>query len=336
MAGVVGTGIQQPPAQLLNTMDAITQKYIVPILADQVLKPSPTWWALTRKGKKFKGGELVYPLLTAEELTGGAYYGDQLLNTAITDSIQPANQVWRHYYQAVSLPVTDIIANAGSGLDILQLKMEAASGSMLQKLNRALWHTSPQNTSIDVDDIESWIGSGLPAAPNVTTVATNNIAGIDRSQAANSFWLPQNPADAGNATVTTGVMEGQYQNCTFGYDEPDLIVSDQTRYASFKNIFVPNVRYGDNIQDEEAVQAGIRYHFLYNNAVVLQDKFAPANIYYIINTKYMFPVFHPASYFRVKPWLAPTNQDVIVSTFFVTWQLANIGPRMGGKVVRAS
>ena len=332
---VIGTGINTPPAELVNTMTAITQKYIVPILADQVLKPSGTWWAFTRKGKKFKGGELVYPLLTAEELTGGAYYGDQLLNTAVTDSIQPADQVWRHYYQAVSLPVTDIIANQGSGLDIVQLKMEAASGSLLQKLSRALWHTTPQNTSLDVDDIESWIGSGLPAAPNATTVATNTIAGIDRSQAANAFWLPQNPVSAGSANLTINVAESAYQAVVFSYDEPDLMLCDSTRYANFKNVFTPNNRQVDSWQDAEAVQAGIRYHFLFNNAVVLQDKFAPANVYYLVNTKYMFPVFHPSSYFRVKPWLAPTNQDVIVSTFFVTWQLANIGPRMGVKIALA-
>lgn len=46
---------------------------------------------------------------------------------------------------------------------------------------------------------------------------------------------------------------GMTQNTTFGYDERDLIVSDPTRYTSFKNIFVPNVRYGDNIQDQDAL-----------------------------------------------------------------------------------
>jgi hypothetical protein len=31
--------------------------------------------------------------------------------------------------------------------------MEIGSASFLQKLSRALWHSSPQNTSLDVDDL---------------------------------------------------------------------------------------------------------------------------------------------------------------------------------------
>lgn len=339
--GIAGTGIQAPPAVLALTQQSITQKYIEPVLADNVMNPSSTFWALCRKGKTFKGGELIYPLLFVEELTGGAYVGAQLLNTAVTDSIQPANQVWRDYYEAVSIPVTDVIRNAGSGLDIVELKIEAASSSFLQKLSRALWHTTPQNTSNDIDDIESWIGSGTPAAPNTISVATNVIAGIDRSVAANSFWLPASPVTAASAIVTATIMDTAYASVKLGYDEPDLIISDRTRYVNFKSDFMGAgtsyfARYGENMQDKEAVQAGFRYHFLFNNAVVLDDPFAPANVYYIINTKYMHPVFHPGSYFRLTPWLRPTNQDVIVANIFLTWQLENLAPRMGVKVALAT
>jgi hypothetical protein len=40
-------------------------------------------WALVRRGKKMAGGALVYPEFYQEETTGGAYYGAQLLNTAL-------------------------------------------------------------------------------------------------------------------------------------------------------------------------------------------------------------------------------------------------------------
>ena len=76
---VVGLGLASPPVQLSNTVNAISQKYIVPVLGDNVFKPSPVFWALTRDGKKFGAGELVFPEINQEELPGGAYYGDQLL-----------------------------------------------------------------------------------------------------------------------------------------------------------------------------------------------------------------------------------------------------------------
>ena len=337
---VYGTGINAPPAVLANTMNAITQKAIEPVLADNVMLPSSTFWAMCRKGKTFKGGELVYPLLFVEELTGGAYVGAQLLNTTITDSIQPANQVWRDYYEAISIPVTDVIRNAGSGLDIVQMKVEAASSSFLQKLSRALFHTTPQNTANDIDDIESWIGSGVPSTPTILTIAVNTIAGIDRSVAANSFWQPPTPQSTTGTAITATIMDTAYATVKLGYDEPDLILGDRTRYVNFKAAFMGAstsyfARYGENMQDREAVQAGFRYHFLFNNAVVLDDPFIAANLFYIINTKYMHPVFHPGSYFRLTPWLRPTNQDVITSQMFLTWQMENLAPRMGIKVLAA-
>ena len=47
----------------------------------------------------------------------------------------------------------------------------------------------------------------------------------------------------------------------------------------------------------------------------------------------IFPVFHEADYFNVDPFIKPSNQRVLVSTMYVTWQLSNISPRMGNKII---
>src|ERR1039457_4238120 len=88
---VVGLGLATPPVQLSNTVNAISQKYIVPVLGDNVFKPSPVFWALTRDGRKFGAGELVFPEINQEELPGGAYYGDQLLDTSVVE-FRPAGE----------------------------------------------------------------------------------------------------------------------------------------------------------------------------------------------------------------------------------------------------
>lgn len=328
MAGVIGTGIGTPPAQLVNTIDAVVQKYISPIVGDQILLPSPTLWAMTRRGRKMAGGALVYPEFFQEETTGGAYFGAMLLNTALQDVVQPAEQQWRFYYEAVVIPYTDIILGRGgyAGVDIVRQKFQTASGSFTQKLSRALWHTAPQNTSIDIDDIDSWIGA-----------TTNVIAGIDRSVAANAFWRPQANVSAGGANLTIAVFDTAYWSTVFGYDEPDLFVLGNSQFAGFKQAFQGNIRYVDNIQDKEAVQAGFRYHFMVNNCIVLADQNVPSfaagsNVGYIINTKYLFPTFHEADYFTVDPWIKPSNQRILVSNMYLTEQLVNMSPRMGVKI----
>ena len=300
---------------------------MAPVLGDQVLLPSPTLWALVRRGKKMAGGALVYPEFFSEETTGGAYYGAQLLNTALQDVVQPAEQQWRFYYEAVVLPYTDIILGRGgyAGVDIVRQKFQTAAGSFMQKLSRALWGTAPQNTSLDIDNIDQWIGQ-----------TTNTIAGINRSTAGNTFWQPQANVSGGSANLSTANADTAYWSTVFGYDEPDIMVMDNTRYSNFKQAFVGNVRYIDNIQDKEALQAGFRYHFLFNNCIVLADRNAPANVAYIMNSKYMFPTFHEADYFTIDPWVKPSNQRVLVSNIYLTWQLADLSPRMGVKITNIS
>ena len=316
---VVGLGLASPPVQLSNTVNAISQKYIVPVLGDNVFKPSPVFWALTREGKRFGAGELIFPEIYQEELPGGAYYGDQLLDTSVVDSVQPANQQWKPYRQPVVIPITDIILNRGGqgNLDIIKSKFQTASGSFLQKLSRALWHTSPQNTSLDVDDLNSWAVS-----------TTNTIAGINRSLAANAWWLPATTVGGGSTTLSTTVAESAYQSVTWGYDEPDLLVMNRTSYAAFKGNFTQYIRFGQGMQDDEALQVGFRNHFLFNNAVVVPDYFSTANQALFLNSKYLFPVFHEADYFNVDPFLKPSNQRVLVSCMYLTWNLSCISPRM--------
>ena len=320
---VVGLGLATPPVQLSNTVNSISQKYIVPILGDNVFKPSPIFWALTREGKKFGAGELIFPEINQEELPGGAYFGDQLLDTSVVDSIQPANQQWRPYRQPIVIPITDIILNRGGAgnLDIIRAKYQTASASFLQKISRAMWHTAPQNTTNDIDDLDSWIGG-----------TTNTIAGIDRSQAANAFFLPATAVANGGTALTPANAETAYQSVTWGYDEPDLMTLDRTRYAGFKNQFTGLIRFGQNMQDEDALQVGFRNHFLFNNAIVVPDPFCLAQVAYLMNSKYIFPVFHEADYFNVDPFMKPTNQRVLVSTMYLTWQLSCISPRMNVKI----
>ena len=320
---VVGLGLASPPVQLSNTVNSISQKYIVPVLGDNVFKPSPVFWALTKEGKKFGAGELIFPEINQEELPGGAYYGDQLLDTSVVDSIQPANQQWKPYRQPIVIPITDLILNRGGAgnLDIIKAKFQTASASFLQKLSRALWHTSPQNTSLDVDDLTAWV---------VTT--TNTIAGINRSTAANAFWLAATPVAGGSTALSSAIAESAYQSVTYGYDEPDLLVMNRTSYAAFKSVFTQLIRFGQGMQDDEALQVGFRNHFLFNNAIVVADPFATANSALFLNSKYIFPVFHEADYFNVDPFLKPSNQRVLVSCMYLTWNLSCISPRMNVQI----
>lgn len=315
----VGVGASQPPVALLKTADAVSQKYFAPILADAIFKPSPAWWRITRTGKKLQGGSaLVWPVVYLEETPGGAYWGTQILDTSATDSIQPAELQWKFYNQPITIPYTDYLLNRGPGavVDLIRAKEETAMGSLLQKLSRALWGISPQNTSIDFDSAVDALGS-----------STNTYAGIDRSVGANAFWIGGNGAGPKTlgANLSLASMQTEYGGVTFGNEEPDTIITTQAGFNAFWNLLVGNIRY---IRDEETTRAGFKRHLMFNNAVVLHDQFIPAGKMHFWNTKYVYPCFHQDDYFVVDPFIRPSNQRILSSFIWMTGNIKFINPRM--------
>lgn len=314
-----GVSVSQPPVTLVNTANAISQKYFRPVLIDSWAKPSPTWWRLTRLGVNLDGGSaIVVPISYAEEMTGGAYWGANLLDTSLTDYVQPAEWQWKSYYQAIVIPYTDILFNGGEGkvLDLIKVKEETAMASLLQKLSRAVYHTAPQNTSIDLDDLVSAV------------ITTNNTYGaIDRSVAANAFWISGNnlgPTALG-ANLSLSAMQTEYGKVTFGNEEPDTIITTQAGFNAFWNLLVGDIRY---IRDEETTRMGFKRHLVFNNAVVLHDQYTPAGDMFFLNTKYICVYFMSRDYFVIDPFIKPSNQRVLVSGIYVTMNVLVKNPRM--------
>ena len=324
MAGVVGTGIYSPPALMQNTLDALVQKKIAPYMADIVNKPSPTHWALQRSGKHVTGGALIFPLLTAEDPAGGAFYGDQNLNTSVFDPVIPAEQQWRFYYQNVAIATTDIVLGSGgaSAIDIVKAKMQIAAASLLPKLARANWGIFPQNSAIDIDNIPNWIG-----------VQGNTIAGVNRASV--TAWNPGTAVANGGGALTVPNFESAYQAITYGYDEPDTLALNNYDYGKFKTQFISNasgsatssvIRLTEGEADKSPVQLGLRYHFRVDNCVVLADQYIVAGTGWMWNSKYMWMNYHKNGYYIVRPWLMSSSQEVIASRIVVAEQLTNVRP----------
>lgn len=302
MAGV-GAQLYQPPVVLINTANAITQKYFAPVLADSIFKPSPTWWKMVRDNKKVSGGAMVWPVISAEETAGGAYYGTQNLDTSAQDSSQPAEMEWKFYYQNISIPGTDLVLNDGPQqvISLVRAKEEIAMGSLLQKLSRAIYGVSPQNTALDLDSLAA------------ACAASGTYAGITLSSA---FWLCNglNGPSSGGATSLPN-MQTDYGNATQGNEEPDTITMRQSGWNAFWALLTNQQR---QIRDEETTRAGFKNHLMFNNATVLHDAFVPSGEQYFLTSKYLEPCFHPARYFKVMPFIMPTNQDMLISKIYVT------------------
>lgn len=313
-----GSSLSQPPFALIKSADAFTQKYFHPYMVDAVFKPSPSWWRLTRKGRKVHGGAIVVPVVDSEETTGGAYWGAQVLDTSLSDSVRPAQWEWKAYYQAIVIPYTDLVLNSGptAVIDLYKAKCEIAMGSLLQKLARGLYKVAPQNTANDLDSLV-----------DAVTSTTNTYAGIDRSVAGNEFWRPN--VITTSEVISLASMQGAYGQATLGNEEPDTILTTQAGFNEYWELLVGNIRYPD--PDQETIRAGFRRHLVFNNAVVLHDRFisdSPTPAMYFLNTKYVDVHFHENEYFTIDPFVKPYNQRVLVSGIYVMLNLKVTNPRM--------
>jgi hypothetical protein len=326
MANVVGTGVNQPSALLVQTLDSISQKLIYPRVGDLVFTPSPTFSFLNRYAKKYNSGaEIVYPLVTSKITTRGSYWGDMLLSTSAIDAIQPADQVWRGYYTAVTLPLMDITLQRGGplGLDLVKTQVQLGAASMLDMLSEAAAGNAPFNSATDIDSILSWVKS-----------TTNTIAGINRSTT--TAWQPAANQTIGGHLTTTTLLPAYY-SVTQGYDEPDLLILNNTDLANFELQYVPTnisgaatniIRADNNYADTAPIQTGLRYHLRFKNVVVLGDTHFPAGTGYLLNTKYIWMIYNMGRYFTMTPWIMPSNQDVVTSRMHVILQLGCNRPLM--------
>ncbi len=314
----IGAGLSQPPFALVKTADAFTQKYFSPIVADAVFKPSPTWWRLLRRGRKLHGGAIVWPVLAEEVTGGGAYWGAQILDTTIYDTVRPAQLEWKAYYQPIVIPYTDLVLNSGPTqvVNLIKEKEEEAMANLLQKLSRALFKVPPQNTAQDLDSLVDAVASDA-----------NVYAGIDR--ATNAFWKPfvRTTAEA----ISDAALQTVYNAIVYGNEEPDTIITTHAGFNNFRALLVGNIRYPD--PDQETIRAGFRRHLVFNNAVVVQDRWvadSPTVAMYFLNTRYIDVHFHEREYFVVDPFVRPHNQRVLISGVYVMLNLQVRNPRLQG------
>jgi hypothetical protein len=327
---IVGTGINTPPVDLVNTMNALTPNEILPVVADQWSQPSEALSWLTREGPFFRRTpQLIYGLAVSEDPAGGAYQGAQLLQPAVVDNITPAMQVWCPYRQSCAIDMVDVILNHGveGAVDLVLEKLMIMNSSMLQKLSRALYGVAPQNTSVDLTNIDAWYGQ-----------SNNVVAGINRATSANSYWLPQTALNVGGALTaggTNGLNTG-YQNIVNAFDRPDTILMEPFSYNDLIGPYFTTslTRWNDKFVDEEVVNIGIRNRICFNTCLIIEDRNIPTTgsnfpKAYMFTSRYFKLAFHPDDYFTMDPWIQPSGQRVISTTLYCIAQTVCFKPSTG-------
>lgn len=331
MAGFVGSGLYQPPVVAQATMDSITQRWIMPVIGDAIFIPSTALGEMTSIGRRVDAADIPFAVAARTIPGGGAFWGTQPVSLEVPDPVQPALQNWKYYRQPLAVSLTDLWTNQASSpsgvLNLIRAYMIMLSGTFLTILSNGLWGDTTQPAGLAVDDINAWLNN-----------TTNTIAGINRTTGSNAFWVPNAPQvmTGGGLTMAQLVTAYWAYAGNMGFDYPQVMFMSPTGYANFMNLFVNQIRYLNEFPDDDMVQSTYRQGVRFFTTKVVPDPYLAslqAATAFIINYKYIFPIFFSRVYFRFTPWIQPSNQLLLSTFLLLGWNIQCVSPKKAGQVL---
>jgi len=287
------------PNSNFTQVTAVTRKFFLPKLADNIFKATPLLERAKRKGwyKKITGGtKVVIPLEYAINSKFGWFSGADTLTVADSDIITAAEYDWKQCYAPIVVTRIDELKNMGETrvVDFVKSKVKNAEKTMTQKLQEGMYSAGSVATEI----------VGLRA--HISTSST--VGGI--SQSANSWWAAQ--VDASTTTLTLAAMQTVFNNCSEGNDQPTVAVATKARYNSYYAALQPQQRFTDS----ETGKAGFT-SLMFNGIPLISDSNASSSLSLMfLNEDYLHFLVHADEDMVMTDFEDPINQRVAVAKIF--------------------
>jgi hypothetical protein len=298
----------------LDTLNSVTQKYILPKLFDNIFDSNPLLKRMLASGqyKSQNGGtQLTVPLSYAQVTATGWYRGAETLDTSENELLTAAAYDWCSLYSGITITEEDELKNGGDAgvLKILASKVQIAEKTIKDSLGTGLYS--------DGTDTKSIVGLRDIVATDQT------VGGI--SQSDNSWWRGQ--VDSTSTTLTISAMNTVYENCSIDSEKPTIAVGTRTNYTRYYNLLQPQQRFTDS----ETARGGFS-NLLFNSVPFISDSHCPSQHLFFLNEKHLWLFYHPERNFSMEPYQKPLNQQVKVSRLLWMGAFASSNNRLHGKL----
>ena len=277
-----------------NELTAITHRYIMPKLFDNIFDSNPLLQRMLKGGQyqsQAGGRTLDIPLNYAQITASDWYEGAETLSTAENEAISSASYAWKQLYATITVTEEDELKNSGNAgvLKLLAAKAQIAEKTIKDKLGTGLFSDGTNTKSVvglrDIVAVDQTVG------------------GID--QATNSFW--QGQVDSTTTTTTIGAVNVQYENASFDSEKPSVLIGTRTLYTKYYNLLQPQQRFVDSNTASGGFQS-----LMFNGVPWISDSHAPASHLFGLNEKHLWLFYHPERNFSLQPYQKPVNQEVKV------------------------
>ncbi len=298
----------------LGQLDAVTHKYIMPKMYDNIFDSNPLLKRLLASGqyKSVSGGTTIdIPLNYAQQSASGWFSGSDTLDTSDSDNITAAQYSWKSLYAGISITEEEEMKNGGSAgvLKLLASKAQIAEKTIKDQLGTGLFSDGTTAKSIiglrDIVAVDQTVG-GL-------------------AQATNSWW--QGIVDSTTATQTIAAMNTVYENASIDNEKPTVGIGTRTIYTRYYNLLQPQQRFTDS----ETAKGGFS-NLMFNGIPILSDSHCPASHLFFLNEKHLHLCYHPEMNFTNEPFQKPVNQRVKVSRIVWMGAFGSSNNRLHGKM----
>jgi hypothetical protein len=219
------------PNSTITDIVATTLAHRSKKMADNLTNHNALLTRVKKKGnsKPISGGRTIYePFLFAENGNGGFYSGYEELPVAASDVISGAEFAWKQYAVPFVASGYEMLINSGEAqvFDLIEQRMRAAEATMENDLASSIYGDGTSSGGKSLTGLDA----AVPQDPT-----TGTYGGIDRSNAANTFWRSQlyDPSSTPTATTIQGYMNILWSRCLRGTDRPDFIMSGSEIWATY-------------------------------------------------------------------------------------------------------
>jgi hypothetical protein len=296
------------PNTSYDQISAITEKYFVPKLYDNIFKKNPLLMRMEKKVQKIGGGtKVLIPLNYAQATAVGWFNGSDTLNNTDNDVITSAEFDWKQISASISVARRDELINGGQAakVDFVKSKMQIAEKSLKDTVATGVWNAG--TTTNAILGVRSFLST------------SNTYGGISQTTYA---WHAAN-IDAATTTQSIAALQTMFSAAQVNGEPVSVIMSGTARYNSYYGQLQPQQRF----MDSESAKGGFT-SLMFNGVPWLVDSKAPSTHIVGLNEDYLHLVGHKDEWFRFEPFANPINQAVKVAHIFAMLVFASSNNRM--------
>lgn len=295
-----------------DQISAITERYFVPKLYDNVFDSDPLLQRLKKKSyQKVDGGtSMLVPLNYAQTTASDWYTGADTLSTTDNDQITAAEYSWKQLYANITISRRDELVNSGDAqiVNFVKSKTQIAEKTMIDKLGDGIYSDGTTAKSI----------VGL----RVIVDSANTVGGI--SQSTYSWWQAQE--DGSTTTTSIAALQTMFNTLTINNESPTVIMGTRARYNSYYGLLQPQQRF----MDSETAKGGFQ-SLMFNGVPFIAGSKVPTSHVLMLNENYLHLAVHKDEDMRFEPFAKPLNQNVKVAKVYWFGAFGSSNNRMHGK-----